>query len=94
MAYAMLLEFDVDLETHMKIGDVLGDEPVKGLILHAAGPSERGVYSFDVWERKEDADQFFAERMMPALAQMGMEGGPPLSQQEWDLPYVWPGTKS
>lgn len=90
MAYATVMEFDVDLDTHIKIGDALGDEPVKGLLLHAAGPSERGVYSLDVWESREDADQFFSDRMMPALEQVGIEGGPPLSHQEWALPYVWP----
>ncbi|HVE98491.1 MAG TPA: hypothetical protein VNA12_04860 [Mycobacteriales bacterium] len=94
MAYAMVMEFDVDLDTHIKIGEALGDEPIKGLILHAAGPSERGVYSFDVWERKEDAGRFFSERMMPALEQLGIEGGPPLSQQEWELPYLWPSGTS
>jgi hypothetical protein len=88
MAYATLMEFDVDLETHIKIGDFLGDAPIEGLILHAGGPSERGVHSLDVWESKEDSERFFTERMLPALRDMGLEGGPPLSFQEFDLPHV------
>ena len=88
MVYATLTEFDVDLDTHIKMGDAAGDAPVKGLILHAGGPSERGVHSLDVWESKEDAQRFFTERMMPALHQLGDEGGPPLSFQEFDLPYI------
>ncbi len=89
MAFATLTEFDVDLDTHIKIGDVLGDAPIKGLILHAGGPSERGVHSLDVWETKEDSERFFNERMAPALQQMGLEGdGPPLSYQEFELPHV------
>lgn len=88
MAYATLMEFDVDLDTHIKIGDLVGPDPVKGLILHAGGPSERGVHSLDVWESKEDSERFFAERMLPALQKMGGEGGPPLSFQEFDFPYV------
>ncbi len=58
MAFATLMEFDVDLDTHIKIGESVGDAPVKGLILHGGGPSERGVYSLDVWESKEDSERF------------------------------------
>jgi hypothetical protein len=88
MAYATLMEFDVDLHTHIRIGDVVGDAPIEGLILHAGGPSERGVHSLDVWESKEDSERFFTERMLPALRDMGLAGGPPLSFQEFDLPHV------
>lgn len=91
MAHVTLMEFDVDLDTHIKIGDALGDAPIKGLILHAAGPSERGVHSLDVWENKEDSEHFFAERMMPTLQQMGIEGGPPLSHQRFDMPHLVQG---
>lgn len=91
MVYASLMEFDVDLDTHIKIGEALGDAPVKGLILHAGGPSENGVHSLDVWETKEDSERFFAERMMPALQQLGIAGGPPLSVQEFDLPHLIQG---
>jgi len=91
MAYATLMEFDVDLDTHIKLAGAVGDAPVQGLILHAGGPSERGVHSLDVWETKEDSERFFAERMTPALQQLGVEGGPPLSHQEFELPYLLRG---
>lgn len=91
MGIAILMEFDVDLGTHIKIGEAVGDEPIKGLILHAGGPSERGVHSLDVWETKEDSERFFAERMLPALKPLGIEGGPPLSYQQFELPYVMRG---
>lgn len=88
MAYATVMEFDVDLDTHIKIGDAVGPEPIKGLILHAGGSSPNGVYSLDVWETREDSGRFFTDRMMPALEQMGLGGGPPLSVTEYDLPFV------
>ena len=91
MAYATLMEFDVDLDTHIKIGEAVGEAPINGLIVHAGGSSERGVHSLDVWESKEDAERFYTERMAPALKQMGLEGGPPLSYQEFDLPHVVQG---
>jgi hypothetical protein len=85
------MEFDVDLDTHIKISDAVGPEPVKGLILHAGGSSPNGVYSLDVWETKEDSGRFFTDRMMPALEQLGVGGGPPLSVKEYDLPFVLQG---
>ena len=88
MAYATLMEFDVDLDTHIKMGEIVGDAPIKGLILHAGGSSERGVNSLDVWESKEDSERFFTERLAPALEQMGIGEGPPLSFQEFELPHV------
>ncbi len=88
MAYATLMEFDVDLETHIKIGEAVGGEPIKGLIVHAAGPSANGVQSLDVWETKDDSDRFFAERMMPAMQKLNLGGGPPLGVQEFELPVV------
>ena len=91
MAYAVIMEFDADLEAHKRISDAVGDEPIKGMIVHAAGTSPNGVYSLDVWESKEDSDRFFAERLMPAMQQLGIAGGPPLSVQEWDLPFVLKG---
>jgi hypothetical protein len=92
MAYATLTEYDVDLDTHIRMGEAVGDAPVQGLILHAGGPSARGVHSLDVWETKEDAERFFAERMAPTLQRLGVEGGPPLSFQEFDLPFLIRGS--
>ena len=88
MTYATLMEFDGDLDTHLKIHEAVGDEPIEGLIFHGGGPSERGVHSLDVWESKEDSERFYIERMVPALKQLGLEGGPPLSFQEFELPHV------
>ena len=91
MAYATLAEFDVDLDTHRKIADVAGEEPINGLILHTAGSSPNDVYSLDVWESKEDSERFFAEHLMPAMQTLGIPGGPPLSFQEFDMPVVTRG---
>lgn len=91
MATAILMEFDGDLETHVRISAALGEVPIKGLIVHGGGPSQHGVYSLDVWETKEDSEHFFSERMVAALQQLGLEGGPPLSYQEFDLPHLLRG---
>jgi hypothetical protein len=92
MAYALIMEFDVDLETHIRIGEAVGDDPVEGLIVHAGGASPRGVYSLDVWESKDAADRFISERLMPAVQAMGLADGPPLSVQDYELPHVVRGS--
>jgi hypothetical protein len=88
MGYATVMEFDVDLDGHRKIVDAVGDDPIAGLIVHAAGSSAKGVRSIDVWESKEASDRFFAERLVPAMSKVGMGGGPPLSVEELDVPVV------
>lgn len=91
MGYATVMEFDVDLDTHRKIMEACGDEPVKGLIVHAAGATEAGIRSIDVWESKDHSDRFFAERLMPAMAGLEIAGGPPLSFEELEAPVILRG---
>ncbi len=88
MAYATVAEFDVDLDTHRKILDAAGNDPIPGLIVHAAGASEIGVRCIDVWETKEHWDRFFSERLMPAMAALDMPAGPPPSFEELDAPVL------
>lgn len=91
MGYATVMEFDVDLDTHRKIIEAVGDGAVAGLIVHAAGSSPAGIRSIDVWESKEHSDRFFAERLMPAMATLDIPGGPPVSFEELDVPVVLRG---
>ena len=91
MAYATVMEFDVDLDTHKRIIAAAGDEPVKGLVVHAAGPSESGILSVDVWDTKADSDRFFTERLVPAMESLELAGGPPLRFEELDAPVVLRG---
>ena len=88
MAYATVMEFDVDLDMHRRIVAAAGDEPVKGLIVHAAGTSAAGILSVDVWETKEDSERFFGERLMPAMESLQLPPGPPLRFEELDAPVV------
>lgn len=91
MGYATVMEFDADLDTHRKIIEAVGDAPIDGLIVHAAGSTEAGIRSIDVWESKEHSDRFFAEHLMPAMARLDIPGGPPLSFEELDVPVLLRG---
>lgn len=88
MAYGTIMEFDVDLDTHRKIIEAVGDDPIDGLIVHAAGPAEAGIRSVDLWETKEHSERFFGDRLVPAMTALDIPGGPPLSVDELDLPVV------
>ena len=92
MPYVAITEFDADWETHLKIdariNEAVGDGPIDGLILHAAGPCDVGTRVVDVWESKEHAGRFFTEQVGPALASLGVEPGPPVSMTEYDVELV------
>jgi hypothetical protein len=51
--------------------------PPDGLIFHASGPVDGGWGNLDFWESRAHFDRFAQERIGPAIASMGVEGGPP-----------------
>lgn len=88
MPYTVIMEWDADWETHLRIDAAIGDEPAEGLVLHAAGPCAAGTRVVDVWESKEHSSRFFESRIMPALLSLGLEPGPPISVTEFDVEIV------
>ncbi len=84
MTYATFMVWDVDWDTHLRIDEAVGDGPVDGLLVHAAGPSESGTTSIDIWESKAHSTRFFNERIVPALAALDLEPGPPLEMSALD----------
>jgi hypothetical protein len=52
----------------------LTDEPPEGLIFHSAGELEGRFQVFNVWESRENFDQFTTNRLRPAMVEvMGEE---------------------
>jgi len=51
--------------------------PPDGILFHASGPVDGGWGVIDFWESRAHFDAFAAERIGPAMAQLGIEGGPP-----------------
>lgn len=56
--------------------DPVGNPP-KGILFHASGPIEEGWGVIDFWESRAHFDRFAQERIGPAMAAAGIEGGPP-----------------
>ena len=85
MTYATFMVWDADWDTHLRIDEAVGETPVDGLLVHASGPSTSGTTSIDIWESKQHATRFFNERIVPALASLDLEPGPPLEMSELDV---------
>jgi hypothetical protein len=51
------------------------DWPVEGLLAHIPGQGPNGFRVVDVWE-SEEAVRRFGEKLMPVLAELGVEGEP------------------
>ena len=96
MAYARYVEFeasdDRSTPTYDAVQEKLGvkQDPPTGLIVHTAGFDDRGVFRVhEVWESREQAEQFFNERIMPAIQEV-TEGEPsmPPIQELYELHNV------
>jgi hypothetical protein len=48
------------------------NQPMPGLLYHAAGPSESGWCVIEVWESQEVIDRFFQDKLAQALQNAGI----------------------
>ena len=89
MAELLVLEFEgLGEADYEKINGILGidhatgegDWPA-GMITHTAGPTETGWIVVEVWETREDQDEFMTSRLRPALHEAGVAGPP--KRAEW-----------
>ena len=72
MAVAYVQEFPIterSTENYDFINEKIGTGPFDGLIAHTAGfDDEAGVFRiFDIWESKEQAQQFIEEHLQPVI---------------------------
>ena len=72
-----------DKDTFEKVGELVGGRP-DGLIALYAGTSGDGMSITAVWETKAHNDRFTAEKLLPALRQVGVAGGPPTTMIEFE----------
>lgn len=69
----------VSVEQYDQVNETMGVSTaadVPGLISHAAGQTDDGLLIVEVWESAEAFGRFGEERLMPALQQAGVSGGP------------------
>jgi hypothetical protein len=90
MAVGMLLAGEgVTEESYQRLTEeMFGSFPMRqeqapdGCLLHTAGQSEQGWYTYDVWESQEHFQRFVDEKLKPAMETIGAGGGgaPPQPQ--------------
>jgi hypothetical protein len=83
MTYIISTNGPGDEATFRKVGDLVGDRP-EGLVALYGGASDAGLSITAVWESKAKADRFTAEKLFPALRQLGVEPGAPTSMIEFE----------
>jgi hypothetical protein len=79
MAVVMRMEWpEVTAEQYDEACEVVGWERdvAKGGLFHVAFFDEGGFKVVDVWESAEDFQSFVDNRLMPGIAQVGIEGEP------------------
>lgn len=68
MVYAWTQDVPIDRAFYGRIAEVLGDEPMDGLLLHLCVTNpDGGLRYIDVWESREHCDRAFEERVHPAV---------------------------
>ena len=65
--------------------DLVSGNLPNGLIAHYAAPTDNGMLIFDVWESKEDFEEFAAGRLGPAMEKVMGGGGEGIKPTLGDL---------
>jgi hypothetical protein len=79
MAIAMLMTWTgVTPAQYDRAKELIGweQDPAPGGLFHVAGFDEHGLHCADVWESAEAFQAFVAERLMPGVREVGIEGEP------------------
>lgn len=83
MTYIISTNGSGDEAAFNRVGDLVGDHP-DGLIALYAGASGDGLSITAIWETKAHSDRFAAEKLRPALQQLGIAGRPPTTMIEFE----------
>jgi hypothetical protein len=67
MAYAFTYDVPINAEIYGRIKDGLGTELPSGLIAHLAWRTESGLRYVDVWQSKDDWEDFAENRLHPVV---------------------------
>ena len=64
-------------EAYQALHDAVGSTPAAGLIMHTASEVDAKVRVVEAWESQQHIDEFFQNRLGPALKKLGVEMDPP-----------------
>jgi hypothetical protein len=69
--YAVVRDVAASWADYAQVTSRLLEPTPAGLLIHIAGPTEEGVRTIDVWESEQVWQRFEAERLAPAIADLG-----------------------
>src|SRR2546423_15072193 len=75
MPYAFSYDVPGDEAMYAKVKELIGHEPPKGLVVHLAIETDRGLRHIGVWDSQEDWQRFHDERSQPAVRQVLTRAG-------------------
>lgn len=89
MTYNITVNVEAPIElydaAHAAIWEAVGTS-VDGLILHIGRPTATGFQVIEIWESKEQCDQFDVDVANPAIARVsGGQPMPPIPRVEFDV---------
>jgi hypothetical protein len=61
----------MSLVDYQKVAKEMGPTPIAGRLSHYVGEESGALLIVDVWENRDDADRFAADRLFPAFAVSG-----------------------
>ena len=71
MTYAFVQDVDGgNWDMYQRIIEEAGDQRPEGLVVHVAGPTDRGVRIINVWESEAACQRFLAKQLEPARARV------------------------
>ncbi len=79
MAIMMIMRWEgVSIDQYERAKEVVGWErqPPGGGVIHVTAHDGTALRITDVWESEEAFNAFVSERLMPGVAQVGIEGQP------------------
>jgi len=87
MAELIIIEVDCDPSLYPQVNQVLGLDAMtgsgawpKGLLSHVGGGGDGTVVVVEAWESRADQESWMAEKLGPALGQVGV---PQPRRMEW-----------
>jgi hypothetical protein len=89
--YAYIHEHEVGDDRSTTDYDAMGahmrleEDPIDGLIVHAAGFCGGKFRMIEIWESPEHQQRFQRERLMPAVQAVAGEDGTPPTTESYDL---------
>lgn len=95
LVYSFTQDVPIDRAFYGRIAEALGPEPAPGLIVHLAiERPEGGLRYIDVWESKEQCDQFSEDRLHPVVHSLlreifGDELPPEPERTALSVVHVW-----